>query len=225
MIRAVIFDMDGTIFDTETVLLRVWEQLVEAGMIPADIFELLPGMVGKIRSAIHQDLLAHYGKDFPLEELYRTRAEMIERELDRNGVPLTPGVPQGFEALREKGLRTAIATSTSAGSVADYMRRTGLAPYFDTIVTGDRVTNGKPAPDIFLLAARELGCRPEECLVVEDSHNGVRAGAAAGMRVVMIPDVQKATEEFCRLSFRVCDTMWEVPAIVDGLNSTSEPNP
>ena len=225
MIRAVIFDMDGTIFDTETVLLRVWEQLVEAGMIPADIFELLPGMVGKIRSAIHQDLLAHYGKDFPLEELYRTRAEMIERELDRNGVPLKPGVPQVFEALREKGLRTAIATSTSAGSVADYMRRTGLAPYFDTIVTGDRVTNGKPAPDIFLLAARELGCRPEECLVVEDSHNGVRAGAAAGMRVVMIPDVQKATEEFCRLSFRVCDTMWEVPAIVDGLNSTSEPNP
>lgn len=221
MIRAVIFDMDGTIFDTEAVLLRVWEQLVEAGMISADIFELLPGMVGKIRPAIHQDLLAHYGEDFPLEELYSKRAELITRELDCNGVPLKPGVPQVFESMRERGLRTAIATSTSAGSVADYMRRTGLDRYFDTIVTGDRVTNGKPAPDIFLLTARELGCSPEECIVVEDSHNGVRAGAAAGMRVVMIPDVQKATEEFRRLSYRVCDTMLELPGIVDELNASS----
>ncbi|MBE6633423.1 MAG: HAD family phosphatase [Ruminococcaceae bacterium] len=218
MIRAVLFDMDGTLFDTEVVLCRVWQKMVDAGSLPADFMGLLPSMVGKIRSAISADLRAHYGADFPVEEIFRQRAELVQKELDLHGVPLKPHVPQIFEELRERGIHMALVTSTSAPSVADYMRRTGFGEYFSTYVTGNRVSNGKPAPDCFLLAAEELGCAPEECLVVEDSNNGVRAGAAAGMRVILIPDIQEPTPEIRELAWRQCRSLAEVTPLVDALN-------
>ena len=112
----------------------------------------------------------------------------------------------------------ALVTSTSAPSVEDYMQRTGYGKYFSATVTGNRVSNGKPAPDCFLLAAKELGCAPEECLVVEDSHNGVRAGAAGGMRVILIPDIQAPTAEIQALAWRQCQSLAEVAPLVDALN-------
>lgn len=214
MNQAVIFDMDGTLFDTEPVLHRAWVKLVEKGRVPTDILELLPRMVGKNRLTIHRELLAHYGNSFPLDDIYRERDVLIQAELNERGVPLKPGVPEIFDTLRGRGYRLALATSTSAPSVADYMRRTGLAKHFDVIVTGDRVENGKPAPDIFLLAAKELGLTPDRCTVIEDSHNGVRAGAAAGMDVVMIPDIQSATEEMRSLAKHICESLWELPRLL-----------
>ena len=217
MNQAVIFDMDGTLFDTEPVLHRAWVKLVELGRIPADILELLPHMVGKNRLAIRRELIAHYGETFPLDDIYRERDALIQTELNERGVPLKPGVPEIFGILRDMGYRLALATSTSAPSVADYMRRTGLAKHFDVIVTGDRVENGKPAPDIFLLAANELGLTPDRCTVIEDSHNGVRAGAAAGMDVIMIPDIQSATEEMRALATHVCESLHEIPRLLPSL--------
>ncbi len=216
--RAVIFDMDGTLFDTEPLSFLSWKRLVELGRVDASVLEMFPAMIGKNRATINKMLTDAYGEDFPLEETARLRSVLTKEELDRNGVPMKHFAAQILAALQERGYKLALATSTSAASVEDYMQRTRFDAYLHAIVTGDRVKNSKPAPDIFLLAAERLGVKPEECFVLEDSHNGVRAGHAAGMTVIMVPDLQEVTEEMRRLSAHICKTLEDALHWIDETN-------
>lgn len=213
-IQAVIFDMDGTIFDTERLLMRSWQESVNRGIVPSGVLEQIPKWRGHTRDEIGAKLRELYGADFPVDLLSQQRREIIQKILDCEGVPLKAGVPQVFEELQEMGIPMALATATSAPSVEDYMRRTGFGRYFDRMITGDRVLNGKPAPDIFLLAAKELGIAPEGCVVIEDSPNGVRAGVAAGMRTVMIPDMEQPDESIRSLLWHCCETLAELPPLI-----------
>ena len=129
------------------------------------------------------------------DDLGRTWREPNEDDILTWGVPLKDGVPQVFERLRKKGIASALVTSAPAFRVTDFLEKSQLTDCFSLVITGDRVNRSKPAPDIFLLAAKELGLQPEECMVAEDSHNGVKAGYNAGMRVAMIPDLQSYTRE------------------------------
>lgn len=210
-IQAVIFDMDGTIFDTERLLVRSWQEIVKRGIVPPSVLEYIPKWRGYTRDEVAKKLRDLYGTDFPTALFFQQRREIIQEILDREGVPLKAGVPQVFDELQEMGIPMALATATSAPSVDDYMRRTGYGTYFDRIITGDRLPIGKPAPDIFLLAASELGIEPEGCVVVEDSPNGVRAGIAAGMRTVMIPDMEQPDETIRGLLWHCCETLEELP--------------
>ena len=214
MIQAVIFDMDGTIFDTERLLLRAWQELVRQGLIPEKVLELLPSWRGMNRREICKRLTELAGGSFSPEPFYAKRRAIMGELLDQEGVPLKPGVPNIFEQLREMGYSMALATATSRESVEDYMNRTGYGSYFDSIVTGDRVDRCKPAPDIFLLAARELGIAPEHCVVVEDSINGVLAGSAAGMRVIMVPDMDQPDESLRSHLWHCCDTLAQIPNLL-----------
>lgn len=218
MIKAILFDMDGTLFDTEAVLGAGWEALVRQGKMPREILSLYPLYCGVSRVEAKKAYLAAFGEDFPIDEMYELRDRYMNEFLDREGVPLKSYVPQIFDRLRERGMRIGLVTSTRRQSVDAHMRRTGFGGYFEHIVSGDRVERSKPAPDIYLLAAREMELLPEECLVVEDSVNGVRSGASAGMRVVMIPDRIQPTEDIRALTVAVCDTLEELPAILDRLN-------
>ena len=218
MIKAVIFDMDGTIFDSERLLMRGWQGVVDCGMAPPALMDLIPLWRGKKRAEISRIILGLIGEDRSVEPLYQKRREIIYGILDAEGVPLKAGVPQVFEDLRRQGFRLALATASSEETVSDYMRRTGYQVYFDRMITGDRVSNGKPAPDIFLLAAEELGVSPSECIVVEDSPNGVRSGYHAGMRVIMVPDLDLPDEEISRLLWHRCETLSEIPPLVEKLN-------
>ena len=221
MIQTVIFDMDGTIFDTERLLLRSWQEAVERGAAPPRVLDEIPKWRGHTRSEVREMLEALFEEAFSVDGCMQLRAEIIREILDREGVPLKEGVPQVFEELKEMGISMALATASSAASVEDYMRRTGYKQYFDRIITGDCVSNGKPAPDLFLLAAEEVGVSPDKCVVVEDSPNGVRAGVAAGMKVIMVPDLDQPDAQVRRLLWHCCETLSEIPLLIKTENENA----
>ena len=139
------------------------------------------------------------------------------------GIPLKPGVLEALEWLRERGFKTAIATSSSMETAEQYLRQTDMEKLFSQVVSGQHLAHGKPAPDIFLLAAEKLSSAPGSCLVVEDSFNGVRAGKAAGMVTVMIPDLLQPDEELRALADAVLDSMEALPSYILAKNKSGVP--
>ncbi len=201
MIRAVIFDMDGTLYDSEKIYGYGWMQ---AGLSKEQYYQL----IGRSRVNIDQ-LLRDWGYD--VEAMRKVRSEAVEAKLQENGVELKPGARECLAWLRQKGIPAVIATS-SAKEVADrYLAMTGMGEYFDFVISGNTLERGKPFPDIFLEAAKQLGQAPQDCLVVEDSFNGVRAGRNAGMYTVMIPDLIPANEEMEHLADAVLPSLLQLP--------------
>ena len=130
-------------------------------------------------------------------------------------VPKKKGLDELLAWLKARGLPAAVASSTYRSLVERNLRTAGVEEYFRKVVTGDQVEHGKPAPDIFLLAARQLGLAPGNCLVLEDSFNGVRAGAAAGCVTVMIPDLSQPTPELLSLCSGCLEDLGQVPDFIE----------
>ena len=151
-------------------------------------------MVGVHRDANRATLAARFGDAFPIDDFY-VESDARVAQLSDGGVPLRPGVIALLDHLGARGVPCAVATSTMSPRAEEHLRAAGLFDRFATVVTRSDVARPKPAPDPYLLAAERLRARPAHCLALEDSHNGVRAAAAAGMAVVMIPDLLPATAE------------------------------
>ena len=184
---AVIFDMDGLLLDSESLLRDCYRRVAAAqGWTVADgVYESLVGLP----SAPSQEILrnhvpANVGIAAFGEAVRIAYAAAIEA-----GIPLKPHAIELASRLKTLGVPRAVATSTVSGLARLKLERGGLLPLMDVLVCGDEVVNGKPAPDIFLLAARRLRTAPADCLVFEDSPAGVRAALAAGMRVIQVPDL------------------------------------
>ena len=212
MIKAVLFDMDGTVFDTERIYREAWFYAAEAVGFD-EMEDLLARIFGTSEKDIGTYVYKTYGEDFPYEKMLSIRAERIAQRIEAEGVPLKPGVPEVFDRLREKGIVSALATSAPRFRVDDFLARSGLKGTFSAVITGERVKS-KPAPDIFLLAAKELGLAPEECMVVEDSHNGAKAGYNAGMPVVLVPDLQRFTPEIAPFVTHHLTTLEDLPSLL-----------
>ena len=182
--RGAIFDMDGLLIDSERVWQRVWHELAEErGLTLPDTFAAEICGTGLAESLAV--LSRHFHTDAP-EEVSRACAARVYR-IEEGGVPLLPGAALIRAGLRARGFRMAVASSSGPDMIRVNLRYNGIEHYFDKLVSGRAVKNGKPAPDIFLFAAKELGLPPEECYVFEDSFNGVEAGYRAGCRTIMIP--------------------------------------
>lgn len=192
-IRAVIFDMDGTLIDTEAAHRRAFAEVGDAlGWPMSD--ELLLSMVGIHRDANEAMLAQRLGPDFPMAQFYADSDALFEAAVDA-GIPLRPGAILLLDHLARAGIPMALATSTAAPFAQQRLEQSGLIHYFDVIVTRSDVDQPKPHPEPYLLAARFLGVDPADCVAVEDSHAGVRSATAAGIATVMVPDLLPPTEE------------------------------
>lgn len=190
---AVVFDADGTLFDTETVMHRIW---IEVGR---EMNEPRPGQeyleyVGMNRPVMLRRM-AEYGPQFDAAEFLRRVSQGLQDRIEAEGVPLKQGAQEILEFLHCQGIPMALATSTQRVRTDRRLELTGFQAYFRATVTGDEVTRGKPDPQIYLLACQKLGVDPTRCLAVEDSRNGILSAHAAGMAVAMVPDMIPPTPE------------------------------
>lgn len=185
-VKGAIFDQDGLLFDTERIFEQAWLDAGKAFGLPMTL-EIAHRMSGRGRRE-----LARVARDaFPGvdAEALVERTHTLAAAVQLAGAPtLKPGVREMLAACRARGLGTAVASSSMRHLVDHNLAAAGLTEFFDVIVTGRDVRNGKPAPDIFLLAAERLGLAPADCIVFEDALPGVAAALAAGCRAVMIPD-------------------------------------
>lgn len=193
-VQAVIFDMDGVIFDSERLVIECWEVIAAKHNIP-DIVEICMRVQGNNREETGKRFREKYGRDFPYEAYKKEVAALFRDRYGEGRLPLKPGVVKILEELKRNNIPLALASSTRSDIVKLEMEEANLLSYFDVVLGGDMVPRSKPEPDIFLAAAAALQAEPKCCYVLEDSHNGIRAAYRAGMHPVMVPDMQQPTEE------------------------------
>lgn len=207
--QGVVFDVDGVLFDSERLMHQVWKE-VGAEMGWSQPGEDYLEFVGNGRSIIYEKMLSFYGPDFPKEEFLQRCSQRLQEQMEQNGVPLKPGVRTLLDFLQSRGIPMALATSTAMVRTRPRMEIAGLTGYFQAMITGDQIQNGKPHPDIYLTACRALGTDPKHTLAVEDSRNGILSASAAGMPVVMVPDMIPPTAELEALLWRRLSSLDEL---------------
>ncbi|MDQ8022984.1 MAG: HAD family phosphatase [Moraxellaceae bacterium] len=209
--RAVIFDMDGLLLDSERVSLELFAQAATSLQIPWT-HEVGLSMVGLNSRDSNQLLTAAFGADYPVESLRERFGELYEAAIVAGLIPLKPHVTSLLDQLERLGIPRAVATSTRRTRAEAKLLRAGIRERFMALACGDEVVRGKPHPDIFELAARHLGVEGRDCLVLEDSNAGVRGAVAASMQVVMVPDLLKPDPDIRRLGVPVVESLREVIA-------------
>ena len=191
--KAVVFDMDGILFDTERLCMEVWNEFADEMGIE-NIEKALVGCIGLNRTDTRIFLENFYGKDFPYDELRQTTSERMAKRMEKE-IPMLPGVRELLDYLSERKVPIGLASSSRSEVIKSHITRAGLTDYFQVVVGGDMIEHSKPLPDIYLIACEKLGVSPEDAYAIEDSPNGIRSAYSAGMKAIMVPDLIEPTEE------------------------------
>lgn len=204
--KAVIFDMDGVIFDSERLILEAWKQTAKKYGIE-HIEEVLFQCIG-VNSVITKEIfLKSYGRDFPYDEYKKETSLIFQTWCNTTGLPVKKGVNELLQYLNENGYLVGLASSTRYAVVCQEIEAAHLNRYFKNITGGDMLKKSKPEPDIFLMACENLSVLPEEAIGIEDSFNGIRAVWRAGMLPIMIPDLIPPDDEMKQLSSYIFDDL------------------
>ncbi len=209
--QAVVFDMDGVIFDTERLVIEFWKEVAKKHNIP-NIEHTCIQCLGTNRVRTREIFLENYGADFPFDPYRAEVTELFNTHYKGVPLPTKPGVRELLSYLQEQDIKVGLASSTAQHLVRDEIGTAGLLPYFQTLVCGDMVEHSKPAPDIFLKACEILNADPTKSIAIEDSFNGIRSAHCAGMTPIMVPDQVQPTDEIRTLAFHV------MPSLLDVLN-------
>lgn len=208
-IELVIFDMDGLMFDTETVSREAWKIAGEKVNMPVDD-ELFSEFLGTNSKYITNLLINKFGEKSPYKELISERNIMADKLIDMNGLRVKKGLKELLAYLKENNIKRAVATSTSRARALKLLTLGGVVNEFDYIICGDEVTKSKPDPEIFLKVAEKLNVLPENCIVLEDSRFGVYAAKNAGMYPIMVPDLLTPDEELLGMIYKKADDLGQV---------------
>lgn len=215
--KAVLFDMDGVLLDTEKVCKVTWTLAAKEYNLK-NIDEAFYKRVGMNRADTERTL-AHYldGKVSP--EVFRKRTSELFYEVEKNqGLDLKPFVVECLAELKTLGFRLSVASSTRGESVRRQLKNAGIIDFFETLTTGELVEHSKPAPDIYLKAAESLSLKCEDCIAVEDSPNGVRAAAAAGIKCVMVPDLIQPDDEMKKTAWKILPSLKDFSKEISMMN-------
>ncbi|MBR6743468.1 MAG: HAD-IA family hydrolase [Clostridia bacterium] len=209
MLEAVIFDMDGVLFDTEQLCLLAWEKVIEKYNLK-DIMHICKACIGVSREKSKEIFETSVSKDFPFDEIRSEVSRLCHEMIDESGLPEKTGVREILSFCKEQGLKIGLATSTRRETVMSHLKRANIMDFFDEITCGDEIQSSKPSPEIYITACKKLRVNPENALAVEDSYNGVRSATAAGVKCIMVPDLLPSTEEMFKLSDKVLNNLLAV---------------
>jgi HAD superfamily hydrolase (TIGR01509 family) len=203
-IKAILFDMDGVIFDTERIYLEHWIEIFQKyGYTMTQ--EVYASVMGRGRENVMRIFKEVFGQDLPILEMYKEKDKMLKQAVEEGKVPMKPGAKEILSFLKNNNFKTALATSAKRDRMLMQLKMANIEAEFDAVICGDDITKSKPNPEIFLMAAQSIGIAPENCAVVEDSSAGIEAAYKAEMLALHVEDLKKPDEEilkYCKKSFK-----------------------
>ena len=207
-IKAIIFDMDGVIFDTEMIYLKVWSEVFEKYGYKMTK-EMYASVLGTGRENVKKVFLNHFGSDLKTDDMYIEKDENLAKEIEK-GVPLKLGVYEILKYLKEDNFKIALATSAISKRAFKQLKQANIESFFDVVICRDEVIETKPNPEIFLKAADKLMVKPEQCIVIEDSSAGIEAAFNAGMIPIHVVDLKEADEKILNNSYKSFNDLNEI---------------
>ncbi len=215
-LHAVLLDLDGLLIDSEPIYRLAWQSAAaDLGYELTDALYLT--LIGLSDHDSERILIQAFGPNFPLAQFRVLWPAWWRRQLEVAGIPVKPGLWEFLKVMEKLHLPTAVATSSDGEQAEMSLRAAGLSQRFSCVVTGDQVFNGKPAPDIFLEAARRLAVHPQNCIVLEDSDAGILAAAAAGIPALVIPDLKPPSGEAAAVALGIFSSLKEAAEFVEDI--------
>ena len=213
--KAVVFDMDGVLFDTEKVCMNAWVNVAERlGM--QGMRQVFPLCIGRNNADDEQIIKEHYGADFDYQGFRAQASKEFWDIIAAKGLPEKKGVHELLEYLKNNGWKIGLASSTKRASIQSLLENAGIAQYFSYVIGGEEIVHSKPEPEIYLKACEGLGVDPKETYAIEDSHNGIRSAYSAGMRPIMVPDLLPVTAEMIEKTTVI---LWDLLEVLEWLKA------
>ena len=216
MTKAIIFDMDGLMIDSERVTFECYQERLKDMNLTMDE-EFYKTLLGKPIKGIYQRFYDVYGNDFPIENVIQDVHQLMAERFETEGVPVKKGLVELLHYLKDNNYKTIVATSSNRDRVDKILAQAKITEFFDDSICGDEVTKGKPNPEVFLKSCQKLGVNVDEAIVLEDSEAGIQASYDANIKVICIPDMKYPEKQYEEKTFKILKDLTEVTAYLKSL--------
>ena len=216
MIKAIIFDMDGLMIDSERVTFECYQERLKDMNLTMDE-EFYKTLLGKPIKGIYQRFYDVYGNDFPIENVIQDVHQLMAERFETEGVPVKKGLVELLHYLKDNNYKTIVATSSNRDRVDKILAQAKITEFFDDSICGDEVTKGKPNPEVFLKSCQKLGVNVDEAIVLEDSEAGIQESYDANIKVICIPDMKYPEKQYEEKTFKILKDLTEVTAYLKSL--------
>lgn len=216
MIKAIIFDMDGLMIDSERVTFECYQERLKDMNLTMDE-EFYKTLLGKPIKGIYQRFYDVYGNDFPIQNVIQDVHQLMAERFETEGVPVKKGLVELLHYLKDYNYKTIVATSSNRDRVDKILAQAKITEFFDDSICGDEVTKGKPNPEVFLKSCQKLGVNVDEAIVLEDSEAGIQASYDANIKVICIPDMKYPEKQYEEKTFKILKDLTEVTVYLKSL--------